>query len=225
MSVARLVAVEGIDGSGKGTQVARLVDRLNEQSINAVRLSFPRYSETRFGEVIGRFLNGGFGSLGEVHPQLVSLLFAGDRFESRDVLLKAMEDCDIVILDRYVSSNIAHQCAKVPNSDERDELRRFIEHLEFGIYQLPRPDLKILLDITVSESQELITRKSRRDYTDEVADLQEADGDYMSIVRGIYAELAVREPDWCRIECIENGQLRGIESISDELLEVVRHVV
>src|SRR5947209_2867214 len=86
-------------------------------------LSFPRYQATLFGRAVGDFLNGRFGSLEEVHPFLVSLLFAGDRFESKSVLLDAIETHDVVVLDRYVYSNVAHQASKCEGA-ERAELTR-----------------------------------------------------------------------------------------------------
>ena len=109
----QLVALEGIDGSGKGTQAERLVKRLSESGVAAELISFPRYQDTFFGKVAGSFLHGDFGSLEEVHPFLVSLLFAGDRFESRPLLTAALARCEVVVLDRYVAWNIAHQGLKL----------------------------------------------------------------------------------------------------------------
>ena len=81
-----LIAIEGIDGSGKGTQAARLHTHFLSQGLKSTMLSFPRYQQTRFGQKVGDFLNGEFGTLDTVHPLLVSLLFAGDRFESRELI-------------------------------------------------------------------------------------------------------------------------------------------
>jgi dTMP kinase len=171
--VTWLVAVEGIDGSGKGTQSARLVEALQAQGLTAALVSFPRYQETRFGHQIGKFLNGAFGELHQVHPTLVSLLFAGDRFESRTHLLDLCATHDVVVCDRYVSSNMAHQGAKVSVS-ERGELRDWIEFLEYGQHQMPRADQTFWLDVPVSVAQAWIARKNQRSYTDRTADLQEA---------------------------------------------------
>ena len=100
-----LIVIEGIDGSGKGTQAKALTDRLNDAGRRAELLSFPRYRETLFGHAIGDFLNGRFGQLNEVHPFLASVLYAADRYESKAVLLKALEQNEVVICDRYVPSN------------------------------------------------------------------------------------------------------------------------
>ena len=157
--MAFLVAIEGIDGSGKGTQSARLVDALNSRGIKAQLLQFPRYSATTFGQAIGDFLNGRFGQLSDVHPQLASVLYAGDRFESRQLLQTMLETSDVVILDRYVGSNLAHQAAKLDGA-ERQKLIEWIELVEFGVFGLPRAAVTILIDMSSSCSRELVSRKA-----------------------------------------------------------------
>lgn len=220
--MAILIAVEGIDGSGKGTQARRLYDRLLESDVRAALLSFPRYEATLFGRAIGQFLNGRFGKLDEVNPFLVSLLYAGDRFESRRVLDEARRSHDVVILDRYVPSNIAHQSAKLSGA-ERQELRDWIKQIEYGIYELPRPDLVLLLDLPVPQAQELIAQKARRSYTDKAADLQEADGHYLDCVRSAYWELAETEPNWSVVNCLSsNLETRSIDDIATEIWSLVQ---
>ncbi len=218
--VALLVAIEGIDGSGKGTQSALLCEHLRHRGKSVALLSFPRYEQTRFGAAIGEFLNGRFGGLDSVHPQLASLLFAGDRFESRDVILQAAEDHDVVVFDRYVASNIAHQAAKLDDPD-RSELMRWIESVEYDIYKLPPPDATVLLDLPATAAQQLIAAKSARSYTDKAADLQEADADYLERVRQVYLSLADQNPHWIRIDCMANDAIRPLESIAEEVQSFV----
>lgn len=214
--VARLIVLEGIDGSGKGTQAALLRDALTQAGRSVTLLSFPRYTATRFGQKIGEFLNGRFGTLDQVHPTLVALLFAGDRLESRPVLDAALADHEFVICDRYVPSNIAHQAAK----GNRQELREWIEFVEYELNRLPRPDLVVWLDIPVPTAQQLIARKQKRTYTDQSADLQEADGAYLARVRQVYTELAAADPDWRRIDCCSDHGLREAADIAAEILRV-----
>lgn len=216
-----LVAIEGIDGSGKGTQAGRLCERLKSSGAAVELLSFPRYTATRFGKAIGEFLNGRFGSLGEVHPMLASLLYAGDRFESRDVLRKSIQTHDVVVLDRYVASNIAHQGAKLQGA-EREELTKWVETVEFEIFELPKPDLVILLDLPAATAQTLIAKKSARTYTDKKADLQEADGSYLAQVGEVYRQLAVDGPRWKIVPCLKGGSLRTIEEIGEEIFDIVQ---
>ncbi len=215
-----LVAIEGIDGSGKGTQAKRLLQRLEADGQQAALLSFPRYGETFFGRTVGEYLNGAFGSLGQVHPLFAALLFAGDRFESRPVLRDALAGHDVVVLDRYVASNIAHPAARLEGA-ERARLVEAIERLEFEIYQMPRPDLVVLLDLSVASAQRLIAKKPARSYTDRSADIQEADAEYLTRVRDLYLDLARREPDWSVISCERQGSLRSVDEIGDEIARVV----
>ncbi len=216
-----LIAIEGIDGSGKGTQAARLCERLKSAGVSVQLLSFPRYDATRFGKAIGDFLNGRFGTLEAVHPMLASLLYAGDRLESREVLQTAMQSHEVVVLDRYMASNIAHQGAKLQGA-ERAELKAWVEAIEFDIYALPQPDLVILLDLPASVAQHLIAKKSARTYTDKAADLQEADGSYLAAVREVYRELAVDQPAWRIVSCLKQESLRSIEEIGEEIFQIVQ---
>ena len=216
---ATLIAIEGIDGSGKGTQSRLLVDALNAAGRRAALLSFPRYSETFFGARIGDFLNGRFGSLDAVDPFLASLLFAGDRLESKPVLEAALAEHDVVVLDRYVASNVAHQGAKREGA-ERTELIRRIEHVEFALNALPRPDVTVWLDLPVPLAVRLIAAKSQRDYTEKAADLQEADAAYLARVAAVYAELATGD-GWARVPCSAGGEVRPVGAIAGEVREAV----
>jgi dTMP kinase len=212
-----LVAIEGIDGSGKGTQAARLCQAFKTAGQSCELLSFPRYRDTEFGRKIGDFLNGRFGNLEQVSPFLVSLLFAGDRFESRHVLRRALAENEVVICDRFVASNIAHQAAKLEGA-ERDELIRWVRYVEHQLYELPQPDLTVFLDLSVEQAGRLIALKAKRSYTDQPADLQEADAGYLKKVHDVYQQLAVSEDHWIRIDCLDSrGVLKPVEKIGDEV--------
>ncbi|HEY3968557.1 MAG TPA: thymidylate kinase [Planctomycetaceae bacterium] len=217
-----LIDLEGIDGSGKGTQARRLCDRFTQSGVSAALVSFPRYEATLFGRAVGDFLNGRFGSLNQVHPFLVSLLFAGDRFESKQYLLEAIARHEVVVLDRYVPSNVAHQASKLDGA-LRTELAARILDIEFDIFGLPRPDLVLLLDLPVSMAQQLIAKKSARQYTDRKADIQEADANYLGRVREVYHELAAAEPNWQVIACCDSERLRTVDEIHQLIWSVAVH--
>jgi len=218
-----LIAIEGIDGAGKGTQAGRLVTSLRELGLRVDSLQFPRYGATTFGSAIGDFLNGRFGALNEVHPQLAAVLYAGDRFESRSLLLRMMEENDVVVLDRFVGSNLAHQAAKL-DGQERMALIEWIEKVEYGVFELPRPTLSILIDMSSQMSRELVSRKAARDYTEQVADLQESDLPYLERVRRCYLALAHSRLDWRTVHGLsDEGLLRTIDDVGEEILQLVRH--
>lgn len=218
--VGFLVAIEGIDGSGKGTQAERLVSRLTSEGIKTSLVSFPRYTQTTFGARVGEFLNGRFGALDEVDPFLAALLYAGDRFESRDHLAGLLATHEIVVCDRFVASNIAHQGAK-RTADERERLIREILTVEHQVFGTPRPDLTVWLDLPVAQAQELIARKARRTYTDSAADLQEADGDYLQSVAEVYEHLAATEPAWSRVAGCQDGELRTVDDVGEDIFQRV----
>lgn len=219
--MASLIAIEGIDGAGKGTQAAQLVSSLREMGLQVDTLQFPRYSATTFGSAIADFLNGRFGALNEVHPQLAAVLYAGDRFESRTLLQRMMENNDVVVLDRFVGSNLAHQSAKL-DGHERTALMEWIEKIEFDVFELPRPALTILIDMSSQMSRELVSRKSVRDYTDQQADLQESDLPYLERVRRCYLALAHSRLDWRTVHGLNNdGSLRTIEQVGHDIHSMV----
>ncbi len=214
--MAPLIVIEGIDGSGKGTQAHQLTERLTATGRRVRLLSFPRYRETLFGHAIGDFLNGRFGQLNEVHPLLASVLYAADRFESMSVLTDALQKSDVVVCDRYVPSNLAHQGAKLDGA-ERSKLLQTIERIEFEVFALPRPSLVVLLDVPVEIAQRNIAAKQPRSYTEKTADLQEADAEYLQRVRDVYLQLAANDPNWQRVESVRAGQQRSIAEIGDDI--------
>jgi dTMP kinase len=216
----KLIAIEGIDGSGKGTQAARLVAALQKRGRHVQLISFPRYRDTFFGARIGDFLNGRFGGLDEVHPFLAATLFAGDRLESRQLLEDGLARNDVVVLDRYVASNIAHQASKRVGA-ERQQLLEWIEKLEFEVNRLPKPDLVVLLDLPATEAQRLIARKAARSYTEKEADLQEADAVYLEEVRQVYLQLAARASGWSVISVVDESGIRMMDAITSDILGIV----
>lgn len=223
--MAKLIAIEGIDGAGKGTQAGRLVTSLRDFGLRVDALQFPRYGATTFGSAIGDFLNGRFGALNEVHPQLAAVLYAGDRFESRPLLLSMLDQNDVVVLDRFVASNLAHQAAKL-DGPERMALIEWIEKVEFDIFQLPRPDLTVLIDMSSQMSRELVSRKSARDYTTREADLQESDLPYLERVRRCYMALAHSRVDWRTVHGLDEcGELRTIDDVAQDILNHTREIL
>lgn len=220
--MATLIAIEGIDGAGKGTQAGRLVSSLRDMGLKVDTLQFPRYSATTFGSAIGDFLNGRFGALNEVHPQLAAVLYAGDRYESRSLLMRMMEENDAIVLDRFVGSNLAHQSAKL-EGEARLGLIEWIEKVEYEVFALPRPALTILIDMSSQMSRELVSRKAARDYTTQEADLQESDLPYLEKVRRCYLALSHSRLDWRTVHGLnDDGTLKSIEEVGDEILAVVK---
>jgi dTMP kinase len=214
-----LVAIEGIDGAGKGTLTANLMRLAAADGLDAAALSFPRYEATRFARLIGQYLNGEFGALDEVSPRFAALLYAGDRFESRRHLLDLLARHRLVVLDRYVASNMAYNAAKLPPA-EREALIGWIEATEFGLFELPAPELTCLVETGAETAHRLVGEKAARSYTAAAHDLHEADLGYMDKVAAVYDRLAAenRRSTWFRCRTQDaSGALRPPDEIAAEV--------
>ena len=216
----QLIALEGIDGSGKRTQLDLLARELDARGLATLRISFPRY-ESSFGKLIARYLNGEFGSLETVDPHLSALLYAGDRLEAKGELESALAAGKIVLADRYIGSNLAHQTARVA-SGQRDEFLAWLKRLEYGLYGLPVEDLVVYLRVPAVEAHRLVGMKATRAYTSLRRDIQEADISHLEQTALLF-DLLATEPNWARIDCINtvSGALYSPEEIHRTVLGIV----
>jgi len=133
----RFIVIEGLDGSGKSTQLNLLQNHLEKESVPFKYMHFPRLEEGIYGKLVARFLRGEMGANDQVDPYLVALIFAGDRADASKQIRRWMEEGYLVIADRYVYSNIALQCAKLEGREERDRLRDWILEFEFQHNGIP----------------------------------------------------------------------------------------
>lgn len=215
-----IVDIEGVDGAGKGTQTKLLAEGLTRIGYKTSVVQFPRYQETFFGKEIGFYLNGHFGQLEEIDPKLAALLYAGDRYESKQFLHSLEEENDIVVLDRYVPSNQAHHAAKLPR-ERWDEFFAWIEALEYSVFGIKKPDLVLFLDLPAATGAQLILQKSPRNYTDKVADIHERDTSYQDSVYAAYKAL-IHQRGWSSVPCLMGAKLRSVEDIHANIFQIVR---
>lgn len=202
-----LIVIEGLDGAGKSTQVKKLRRFLEERSSGLEYVHFPRYDAPVYGDLISRFLRGEFGSNSSVHPQLVALLFAEDRHGAAPQICEAMAEGRTVLLDRYVYSNIAYQCAKLSDMKEREALREWIFNTEYNDFGEPRPDLNIFLDVPISFVQNSLGRQRKgadRDYLGDNKDIHEADIEFQKNVREMYLRQCELDPSFIRVDCSDS---------------------
>jgi len=154
----------------------------------------------------------------EVNPYLTSILYAGDRWEAKNQMHKWLDEGNIIISNRYVCSNMAHQGAKINNIMEREMFFEWIEELEYKVYSVPRPDLTIYLHVPIEISQELIkTRIKESEGLKSAVDLHEEDIEYMKRVQDTYINLAASNNSWYTIECAKNNQINPREEIAEEV--------
>jgi dTMP kinase len=215
-----LIAVEGIDGSGKRTQVELLEKALTKRGHSVYSMGFPQY-DSWFGKMVGQFLNGQLGPLESVDPHFTALLYAGDRFEAKPRIEAEIRRGSIVLADRYIGSNLAHQTARAP-AEKRADFLSWIEHLEYTIYGLPRENLVLYLRVPPVEAQSLVARKSARSYTAAPKDLQESNLRHLEDAAEMY-DLLSRRPSWATMECFDATRhvMRPPEEIAAEVLAAV----
>jgi dTMP kinase len=218
--------MEGLDGAGKSTQVRLLQDYLTDKGIPYQHVHFPRLGEEPHGALVAEFLRGEFGPIGDVHPKLVALLFAGDRQDFAPVIRQWLAAGYLVIADRYVHSNIAFQCAKLQDQQAKAQLKQWILDLEYACYQIPQPDLSIFLDVPPGLTIGALandTSRDSREYLDGAEDIHESDSDFQSRVYYEYLDLVRRDERFFAAPCVDaSGARMTPEAIHNGLLPLIR---
>lgn len=220
-----LIVLEGLDGAGKSTQVKKLRTYLEQNVERLEYIHFPRYDAPVYGALVSRFLRGEFGNNDAVHPNLVALLFAEDRHGAAPFIRKALDEGATVLLDRYVYSNIAYQCAKLHSDAERSNLRDWILDTEYNIFGIPRPDVNIFLDVPTSFVERNLNNSRSgqdREYLEGSRDIHEADMEFQRTVRDIYLRQCNADPSFVRVDCSDSD---GFVLDEDEIFSRVRSVV
>jgi dTMP kinase len=222
----RFVVIEGLDGSGKSTQLELLKGHCERNSIPFKYLHFPRLEEGFYGKLIARFLRGEMGSNDQVDPYLVALIFAGDRADAASTIRRWMEEGYMVIVDRYVYSNIGYQCAKIESAGERELLLQWILEFEYGYQQLPRPDINLFLNVPFdfTRRQLMGARKGEdRAYLKGESDIHEGNLDFQERVRQVYLDLKHKVDDLVLVECTDStGGMLPPEVISEKVIKLIQ---
>lgn len=218
------IVLEGVDGCGKSTQIANLQRMFAEQGIPSEYIHFPRFDAPYFGDLIARFLRGELGSVDQVDPYIVAMLYAGDRRDAATMIRGWIDQGKVVICDRYVYSNIGYQCAKVADSAEREKLRRWILSLEFDYFAIPRPDVSLFLDVPFAFTERKL-REVRvgddRDYLNGGQDIHEQSLDLQQAVRRVYIDAAEYDADMHVVDCSDAGAMASPEVIFSRIKQVI----
>jgi dTMP kinase len=221
-----LIVLEGLDGAGKSTQVKMLKNYILSKNMKLKYLHFPRYDAPVWGELIAKFLRGDFGTIDQVHPQLVALLYALDRADAGTIIRDWLrEDC-CVLLDRYVYSNIAYQCSKLKIEEEKNALREWILKLEYEHYKIPRPDINIFLDVPITFVDAKLKAERNggdRDYLHGKQDIHEENIDFQKGVREIYLKETKEDKDFTRVDCSgADGKMMPAQQIFEKIKGVLK---
>ena len=216
------IVLEGLDGAGKSTQIAKLKALFESRGVESEYLHFPRFDAPVYGELIARVLRGDLGSVDQVNPYLVALIYAGDRADCAATIRRWIDEGKVVIVDRYVYSNIGYQCAKLPVGDERNALRDWIFATEFDEFKIPRPDLSLFLDVPFSFTERKLSEQREgddRSYLNGQQDIHEASLDLQRRVREVYLETAAMGDDLKVVDCsTEEGAMASADTIFERIM-------
>lgn len=218
------IVIEGLDGAGKSTQIQKIKEYYNARGIETEYLHFPRYDAPIYGRLISEYLRGEMGSLEEVDPYMVAMLYAQDQRDGGKIIRKWLEEGKAVIVDRYAYSNISYQCAKVDDPQKKQELHRWIEELEFGHFNIPRPDLNIFLDVPFAftrKSLESSREGADRDYLNGAADIHEKSLELQAKVREVYISTSRVDPTLRVVDCSKDGRMDSPEGIFEKIKELL----
>lgn len=214
----KLIVIEGLDGSGKGTQAKRLVEQLQKQGKAVRKVSFPDY-ESDSSALVKMYLAGQFGKdPSDVNAYAASTFYAVDRFASfKKDWGKFYEEGGIIVADRYTTSNAVHQCSKLPE-EEWDKFLGWLFDFEYNLMGIPAPDAVVYLRVDPAVSQKLMTGRYQGDESKK--DIHESNLDYLARSRKA-ADYCAEKLEWTVISCDADGEMRTIEAIHHDVLGAI----
>lgn len=214
MKKGLLIVIDGIDGSGKSTQMEFLKEYLASQDVVWEAISFPRYEDNIYGKLIKRYLEGEFGRINDVNPYLMACVYAGDRILAKPSIEKWLDEGRLVVVNRYVSASKAHMGANLPES-AREEFINWLDELEYKTNGMPKEDLTILLKIDPKIAQKNIVNIGPDIHEENLRHLKEADK--------IYLQLAENE-NWHVVDCMQNGNMKSKEEIHGQIRQMMDNI-
>ncbi len=216
------IVIEGADGSGKSTQFKLTVERLRAVGHDVQIFKFPQYDEPS-SFFIKAYLNGDYGPAGEISPYTASLFYALDRYHASSKIKAALKKGKVVVADRYVGSNMAHQGSKFTALAQQRGFFIWEDSLEYELLGIPRPDINLYLRVPLEVSAKLMGSRSKRDYTSQQLDQHEADPRHLQKTIATYDLLCKLFPkDFKEVDCLESGQLLGIIEINDLIWQTIK---
>lgn len=225
----KLIVIDGTDGSGKATQVAYLTDRLKKDGYKIKVVDFPEYYKNFFGAFVGHCLSEQYYNFINVHPKIASVLYAADRWQSKEDLNKWLKEGYIVVANRYVSANQIHQGGKIGDTKKRIAFIKWLDEMEYKEFGIPRPNITLYLSLPIEIVMKLLkereSSKMKRAYLKKKKDVHEADEKFMenSIKSALW--LAKTQPNWSKINCSEKGEILSREDIHEMVYKEVKKVL
>ncbi|MBM4054792.1 MAG: thymidylate kinase [Planctomycetes bacterium] len=222
----KLIVITGIDGSGKTVQTKLLYERLLKEGYPVVTIDFPQYGKTFFAGMVTKYLKGDFGAADSVSPYFASLLYAGDRFEEKNQIQTWLNDGKIIISNRYVCDNMAHQGGKINDPGEREKFFQWLDKLEHSVFGIPRSHLNILLYVPAEIAYRLVEKKGHREYlAGAKKDIHEENIHHMKSAQNTFMEIAKGKKEWTTIDCTKDGSLLPEQAIADLIWQAVEDIL
>jgi dTMP kinase len=215
------IVLDGIDGSGKGTQTKMLVERLQKEGFDVETISFPQYGKKSAGAV-EEYLNSNYGM---IDAKQASVLYAVDRFDASFQINDWLNNGKVVITNRYVTANAGHQGGKIAEKKDRQEFFKWLHELEYGLFKIPVPDMNIIVHMPAATAQKLVDQKNsaERAYAGgKKRDLHEADINHLKRAEQVFLEIAETFPNTKIVYSVEDGgRLRSPEEVHTMIWEIL----
>lgn len=224
----KFIVIDGTDGSGKATQVALLTKRLKKEGYTVKNVDFPEYYKNFFGKFIGHCLSEQYYNFVKVHPKIASVLYAADRFESKEQISEWLKKGYVVLANRYVSANQIHQGGKIKNAKKRQAFIEWLDEMEYKVFKIPRPNIVLYLAVPLKVSVQMTkdrNKTAKRNYLGNKKDVHEVDIEFQENSRKSALWLAKTQPGFVQIDCAPKNTLCSREDIHEMVYEKVKKVV
>ena len=223
--MGKVIVIEGTDSSGKETQTKKLYERLEREIKNVRKLSFPNYKSPAC-EPVKMYLAGAFGDNAlDINPYPVSTMFAIDRYASYKMEWEEFyKNNGVIVTDRYTTSNMVHQASKIEDMDRKREYLDWLEDLEYNKIGIPKPDLVIFLNMPTEMAVKLMEERKNKITGEEKKDIHEKDTSYLKKSYDNACEIA-KKYNWQEIRCVEDGRLKTIDEIGEEIILLVKEIL
>ena len=221
--MGKLFVIDGTDGSGKQTQLKKLMERLDENNIEYKVMSFPNY-ESPSSSLVKMYLSGEFGQDPKmISPYIASTFYAADRYATYTKDFKEYyENGGIILADRYTTANIVHQAGKILNEEERNKFLDWLCDFEYNLYGLPKPTEVFFLNMPPEKSLELIKDRENIFSHTQVKDIHESNPEHL--VESYNAACSVVSKfNWFEVKCLKDGNLRTIDDIHNEIYSEIEN--
>jgi len=215
------IVIDGTDGSGKATQSRLLVERLKKEGFEVATFSFPQYGAKSAGPT-EEYLAGKYGSAVEVGPYRGSFFYAIDRYDASFKIRAALSEGKVVVSDRYVGSNLGHQGGKIHEAEERLKFFKWDDDLEHNLFNIPRPDINIVLHVPPEISQKLSDSASKNGVSH---DIHETNFQHLKDAETAYLEIVNIFENFKLIECVENGEYLSPEKIHEKVWQIINPIL